>query len=209
MIEYYEYRDSSGMPNILDEDVKGKVKSYKKEFPEYVEETVKGYIADTLATVLPAGAKVVLDSGGGTAIDVALEAAKFGVGWDKQKKENAEIDAVIRKDYEGEEMEAYQRSGQVLYVNGVRVVNNESTDKSRLDELMAGFKEQFDEEENECYREFFPKGCDQVTRDAIEAGLHDSESVEYKNAFIKWYTEGIGDSGHKMGREYPLKEEKK
>lgn len=107
----------------------------------------------------------------------------------------------LEKYNDGKRMGAYQQSGQVMYVNGIRVVNNGWVDERRLNELVTGFELQISEE-NRHYIEVFPRDGDAAAKNAIEEGLRDCKSKEYENAFVNWYYGGVGDAGHKSGRMY-------
>ena len=134
---------------------------------------------------------------------MAVEAGGFGIGWNKQTKKNCELAGILSKYYDGRKMEAYQMSGQLMYVNGVKVVNNDYTDEIRLNILENAFKKQINlGTENKYYSEFFPEGCDEDTRESVEKALQNSNSAEYKSAFIEWYLEGIGDGDHTSGQYY-------
>ena len=205
-IEYYEYRFSQDIPSLLTNATISAYEKYNKGFLEYTKERTKDFFIDSITGGLLDGTKGVVvavtnSNVVGMSIDGAIEVGKFGIGWNEQTDKNREIAVNLSKYYDGREMEAYQQNGQLMYVNGIRVVNNLYINESRLNILETVFKQQLTPE-NENYSAFFPKECDDITKGSIEKGLQDSNSAEYKNAFINWYTEGIGDEGNLNGRSY-------
>ena len=54
--------------------------------------------------------------------------------------------------------------------------------------------------------EFFTEAKSEDERTAIEKGLHNPKSPEYKNAFINWYFSGRGDKKQRIGENYKVEE---
>ena len=164
-IEYYRYRESSGMSTLFGQSVINTYGKSNKGFLSDIKEKIRGI---------------------------------FSSGWKEQKKREKVEN--LSKYYDGCEMEAYQQSGQVMYVNGFKIINNLNVDEECIEFLQKKFKEQV--ESSKYYDEFFLQAKSKEEREAIERGLHNPDSIEYRNAYINWYLEGIGDDGHTTGKEY-------
>lgn len=208
-IEYFEYHRSENMSNLLVKGAVSDYKKYKKGFKEYAEEWAGNIVLASAKSALIGGSKGA--SGPvGLGLDMALKAAEFNHGWNKQTRKNEKIARNLSKFYDGMEMEAYQQGGQLLYVDGVKVVNNSYVDEDKLKFYESKFKAQINAgpKYNRRYSEFFPKGCDEATKESIEKGLQDPNSLEYKNAFINWYIDGIGDGEQNIGQCYKPEEKK-
>lgn len=197
-IEYYAFRFSADFPTLF---VRGMDSDYEKNIKglgEYTKEKAADFVVSEVGGSLVGCAKGVTKTFG-WALDAALKTGEYAAGWNGQSHKNKEVMENRRKYYDGLEMEAYQQSGQLMYVNGVKISNNEYVNTDRIHELKAAFERQIDPK-NENYSQFFPEDCDEATRKSIESGLHKSDSLEYKNAFISWYAYGTGDRGGGTGR---------
>lgn len=212
-IEYFEYRNNSGMSTLLQKGIVDAYGEFNKSFLDYTKENAQDFMIDKITGGLVDGAKggavAITDSNVvGLTIDGAVEAGKFGIGWFAQDGKNREIAENMSKYYDGREMESYQQSGQVMYINGVRVINNLNIADERIEFLQEKFEKQVNPR-NSRYDEFFLEVSYENERTAIEEGLHNPESAEYKNAFINWYFDGIGDEQHSLGKDYKIEEDEK